>query len=154
MSAKDELDDVLDVEGIKERLPLRYPYLMIDRVLQLSEEKIVAVKNVTINEPYFQGHFPEPRPSVVPGTIILEGMAQTVGLFAMEKSSRRGMGYFAAADGVKFRKPVVPGDRIRYVAKLERMRKRVCRADVTALVEEEKAAEGRLTLTIGGEGEN
>jgi len=67
----------LTIEEIRRRIPLRYPYLLVDRVTELGEERVVAIKNVTIGEPVFQGHFPEPLPAVMPGTLILEAMAQT-----------------------------------------------------------------------------
>ena len=105
---------LLDIRDILEHLPHRYPFLLVDRVLELEKGKrIVAIKNVTINEPFFQGHFPsEP---VMPGVLVVEAMAQTacvlvVSTFGAESEGK--LVYFMSIDGVRFRRPVVPGDRL------------------------------------------
>jgi len=74
-----------DIEGIRKALPLRYPYLMIDRIIEEGDGRVVAIKNVTIGEPFFQGHFPEPLPAVMPGTLILEAMAQAAAFLSPER---------------------------------------------------------------------
>ena len=104
----------MDITKILEFLPHRYPILMVDRVLELERGKrIKAIKNVTINEPFFQGHFP--KQPVMPGVLIIEALAQTAGLLAMDyiPSEVRGRSvYFMSIDNVKFRKMVVPGDQL------------------------------------------
>ena len=103
----------MDIFEIKRRLKHRYPFLMIDRILELEEGvRCVALKNVTINEPIFQGHFPE-RP-ILPGVLIIEAMAQAGGIagYSLYKNADSGITYLAGVDKVKFKKPVVPGDQL------------------------------------------
>lgn len=137
----------MDIEALKRRLPLGYPYLLIDRVLERGEEEVVAQKCVTINEPYFQGHFRPPYPSVMPGTMILEGMAQTAGLLLPEGE----LAMLAAVERARFHRPVVPGDRITFRARLVRRRAAVLRAQVRAEVEGKLVAEAVITLMGGGD---
>ena len=104
------METVLDINEIKRILPHRYPFLLVDKVLRLAENQIAAVKNVTINEPFFQGHFPQEP--IMPGVLQVEAMAQTAGIWAIK---RKGLDsntsvYFMTIDKVKFRKPVRPGD--------------------------------------------
>jgi len=134
----------MDIEELKRALPLGYPYLLIDRVLLRSEEEAVAQKCVTINEPYFQGHFRPPFPSIMPGTMILEGMAQTAGLLLGEGK----LGVLAEVERARFRRPVVPGDRLTFRAKVLRRRGPVLQAQVQAEVEGEPAAEAVITLMV------
>ncbi len=104
---------VLDMLQIKERLKHRYPFLLIDRVLELEEGvKCTALKNVTYNEPYFQGHFPESP--IMPGVMIVEAMAQTGGIagYKLYDKADKDITFFAGLDKVKFKKPVVPGDQL------------------------------------------
>ncbi|HTR52923.1 MAG TPA: 3-hydroxyacyl-ACP dehydratase FabZ [Kofleriaceae bacterium] len=104
----------LKLEQILELLPHRYPFLLIDRVLELTEDKVVALKNVTFNEPYFQGHFP--GAPVMPGVLQIEAMAQTGGILAsraVQFDATTHVMLFMAIDAVKFRKAVVPGDQLR-----------------------------------------
>ncbi|MBS3793178.1 3-hydroxyacyl-ACP dehydratase FabZ [Candidatus Bipolaricaulota bacterium] len=138
----------MDVEEIKNRIPLRYPYLLVDRVLAFEEGKLRALKNVTINEPFFQGHFPEPGPSVMPGTMIVEAMAQVSGILAGLTTGREGLGYLVGVDGARFRKKVTPGDQLVLEAELERSRGSICRVKVSAFVEEELASEAEVTLAF------
>lgn len=112
-----------DIEWILSVLPHRYPILLVDRVLEIEPQKrIVAIKNVTINEPIFQGHFPG-RP-VFPGVLLIEGMAQAGGLLLLQDVSDRSkkLIYFAGIEGAKFRRPVVPGDQVRYELEVLRLR--------------------------------
>ena len=105
---------MMDVTRIMELLPHRYPFLLVDRILEIQgTRKIVGLKNVTINEPFFQGHFP--GHPIMPGVLIVEAMAQTGGLLLMEQVKDRDnkVVYFMSLDAVKFRKPVVPGDQLR-----------------------------------------
>jgi len=137
-----------DIEGIRKLLPLRYPYLMIDRIIEEGEGRIVAIKNVTIDEPFFQGHFPEPLQAVMPGTLILEAMAQTAAFLAPEK--RQG-GYLVGVEAARFRRRVIPGDRLRLEARLLRWKGGLLRAKVDATVEGEPAASAEISLFVPAE---
>ncbi len=139
----------MDIEALKRALPLGYPYLLLDRVLSRTEEEVVAQKCVTVNEPYFQGHFRPPFPSVMPGTMILEGMAQTAGLLLGEGK----LAVLAEVGRARFRRPVVPGDRLTFRAKLLRRRGPVLQAQVQAEVEGEPVAEAEITLVVRDVGE-
>src|SRR5258708_20003343 len=105
----------LDIGGIRAMIPHRYPFLMIDRVVEIvPDESAVGIKNVTINEPYFAGHFPQ-RP-VMPGVLIIEAMAQTAAVLVVQTLGRAAEGklvYFMSVDSARFRRPVVPGDPLR-----------------------------------------
>jgi len=102
---------MIDVNEIRKMIPHRYPFLLVDRVLELEEGKsITALKNVTVNEEFFQGHFPA-RP-IMPGVLQIEAMAQAAGVLAIKSGISGNMVYFMSMDNVKFRKPVVPGDQI------------------------------------------
>jgi len=144
---------VMEQADIQALLPHRYPFLLVDRILELDPDKrIVGIKNVTANEPFFQGHFPG-RP-VMPGVLIIEAMSQVGGLLAFKSlgQAKKPLVYLTGVDGAKFRKPVVPGDRIRF--EIDVIKKRppfwkmqgkafvedelVCEAEVTAMVTEEK----------------
>ena len=122
---------------------------MIDRVLEMSDERIVALKNVTINEPFFQGHFPEPHKSIMPGTLITEGMAQTAAILSSSRSEGTGFGYLTGVDDARFRKQVVPGDTLIYEGKIIRFRSSLCKAKMTAKVDDEKAAGATILLALG-----
>lgn len=136
----------MDIEDIKEKIILRYPYLLVDRVREKDEERIEALKNVTVNEPYFQGHFPGPHPSVMPGTMIIEGMAQVAGLLTAKKASTGSLGYLVGVDEARFKRQVKPGDQLVFSGELVRSRKKIFKVDVTATVEEETAASAQITL--------
>jgi len=133
-----------DIEGIRDALPLRFPYLLIDRILEEDDGQVVALKNVTINEPVFQGHFAPPGPAVLPGTLILEAMAQTAAFLLAR--DRGGLGYLVAVDQARFRRPVVPGDQLRLTARIVRRRDTLVKAEVTAAVGEAIAASAVVTL--------
>ena len=133
---------IRDVEWIQSVLPHRYPFLLVDRVLEIEPGKrIVAIKNVTANEPFFAGHFPG-RP-VMPGVLLIEGMAQAGGLLLLHDLPDRAgkLLYFASIENAKFRRPVVPGDQVRYEIEVLRLRPTFCRLSGKALVDGQIAAE-------------
>ena len=140
----------LDVRRVMAALPHRYPMLLIDRVEEIIPKKsIVAIKAVTINEPFFQGHFPT-RP-IMPGVLIVEAMAQASGVLAVESLGLAGSGklvYFMAIDGAKFRRPVEPGVLLRIEVELVQDRGSVCKFAGRVLVEGKLAAEANFTAMI------
>jgi 3-hydroxyacyl-[acyl-carrier-protein] dehydratase len=140
----------LDVRRVMEALPHRYPMLLVDRVESLDPEKgIVAIKAVTINEPFFQGHFPA-RP-IMPGVLIVEALAQAAGVLAVEALGLAGSGklvYFMAIDGAKFRQPVEPGVLLRLEVEFVQKRATVCKFAGRATVDGKLAAEASFTAMI------
>ena len=140
-----------DIQSIMDFLPHRYPFILVDRVLEIVPgEKIVALKNVTINEPFFQGHFP--GTPIMPGVLIIEAMAQAGGvLFSSEqlKEKHGSLFYFMGMDKVKFRKPVVPGDQIIFEVKIIRQRSNAVKMAGTATVDQTIVAEAEIMATIG-----
>jgi len=140
-----------DIEKILTRLPHRYPFLLVDRVLALTPgEKIRALKNVTINEPFFQGHFPG-RP-VMPGVLIIEGMVQAGGLLLMESESPEIALRlcFSGVDQVRFRAPVIPGDQLIFDVEMVKKRSRMVKMSAAAFVDKRCVAEAKLMALIGG----
>jgi 3-hydroxyacyl-[acyl-carrier-protein] dehydratase len=142
----------LDMQAIMVRLPHRYPFLLVDRVLELLPgESIRAVKNVTYNEPFFPGHFPG-RP-VMPGVMIIEALAQAAGILCFVTTNvipdHNTRFYFVGIDGARFRRPVVPGDQLLLTAQLERSLKGIWRFSTAALVGEEEAAHAQMMLAPG-----
>ena len=142
--------DALDIQRVMAALPHRYPMLLVDRVIELvRDERIVAIKAVTINEPFFQGHFPG-RP-IMPGVLQVEALAQAAGVLAVESLGLAGTGklvYFMSIDGVKFRKPVEPGVLLRLEASFLQKRARVCKFAGRALIDGEVATECEFTAMI------
>ncbi|MFO7601671.1 MAG: 3-hydroxyacyl-ACP dehydratase FabZ [Candidatus Desulfacyla sp.] len=144
----------LTYEDIIKILPHRYPFLLVDRIIELElNKRVVGIKNVTANEPFFQGHFPE-NP-IMPGVLIIEAMAQVGGILArlsvpgaLERKAS-GSILFVSMDGVKFRRPVVPGDQIRFELLPLRTGSRIWKMAGKASVEGEVAAEAILVATIG-----
>jgi beta-hydroxyacyl-ACP dehydratase FabZ len=111
LSELDIKGKVLDINVIQSILPHRYPFLLVDRILEVQDKKVIGIKNVTINEPFFQGHFP--GHPIMPGVLILEAMAQVAGVGALNLKENIGkLAYFLSINNAKFRKPVVPGDRL------------------------------------------
>jgi 3-hydroxyacyl-[acyl-carrier-protein] dehydratase len=138
-----------DIEWIMSVLPHRYPILLVDRVLEMEPRKrIVAIKNVTINEEIFLGHFP--GKAVMPGVLLIEGMAQAGGLLLLhDLPDREGkLLYFAGIEEAKFRRPVVPGDQVRYEIEVLRLRSTYCKVAGKALVDGELAAEAILSTAM------
>ena len=141
---------VYDIHRILEVLPHRYPFILVDRVLELVPgERIRALKNVTINEPFFQGHFP--GAPIMPGVLILEAMAQAGGLlvFASRPAADDELTYFTGMDRVRFRRPVVPGDQLILEARLLKVRTSVAKISATAQVGDQLAAEAELMANFG-----
>ena len=145
------MESEYDILAVMEKLPHRYPFLLVDRVIKLIPgDKIVALKNVTINEPFFQGHFPG-KP-VMPGVLIIEAMAQAGGMLAYETApadKRNRLIYFMGMDKVRFRKMVVPGDQIIFEAKILKFRSKVAKMSGTATVDDQLVAEAELMASFG-----
>jgi 3-hydroxyacyl-[acyl-carrier-protein] dehydratase len=141
---------MLDVNEIMKILPHRYPFLMVDRIVEVDPGKsIVAIKNVTINEPFFQGHFP--GHPVMPGVLIVEAMAQVAGIMAYLASSdeiRSKVTYFMSIDNAKFRKPVVPGDQLRIEVASTFSRRGIWGVAGKAFVDGKVVAEAELKATF------
>ena len=139
-----------DVTKVMAVLPHRYPMLLVDRVEELiKDESIRAIKAVTMNEGFFQGHFPG-RP-IMPGVMIVEALAQAAGVLAMESFDMVGSGklvYFMAIDGAKFRQPVEPGCLLTLNVKFEQKRARVCKSAGRAMIGDKQAAEASFTAMI------
>jgi 3-hydroxyacyl-[acyl-carrier-protein] dehydratase len=142
--------DVLDIEGIMRVIPHRYPFLLIDRLIDIKPfESATGVKNVSINEPHFQGHFP--RKPVMPGVLIIEAMAQTAGALVVRSLGPEAEGklvYFMAIDNAKFRRPVVPGDQLHIHVVKDRNRGNVWKFDSQAKVDGALVAEATVTAMI------
>lgn len=139
----------LDIQQILEYMPHRYPFLLVDRVLEFTPgERIVGLKNVTFNEPYFMGHFPD-HP-IMPGVLIVEAMAQTGGLLLMNEVDDREnkLVYFMSMDEVKFRKPVRPGDQLIFEVEMVQKRSSTCKVRGVALVDKQKVAEATMVARI------
>jgi 3-hydroxyacyl-[acyl-carrier-protein] dehydratase len=141
-------DKTLDINGILDILPHRYPFLLIDRILELEEGKSArGIKNVTINEPFFQGHFP--GNPIMPGVIIVEAMAQVGAVLAFKSSNVKDkLVYFMGIDGARFRRPVLPGDTVEFVLEVKRRRGTIWTFKAEAYVGEKLVAEAELMATI------
>ena len=140
----------MDIQRILRLLPHRYPFLLVDRVVEcVAGSHIRAYKNVTFNEPFFQGHFP--GAPIMPGVLILEALAQTGGLLAVSgmDSLDDKLFLFTGLDGVKFRRQVVPGDRLDLECSNLRMKLRLCKMEARAFVDGKLAAEAQITAAIG-----
>ena len=141
----------MDIHEILALLPHRYPFLLVDRVLAVDKGKsIKALKNVTINEPFFMGHFP--RRPVMPGVLMLEAMAQTAGLLSFHMMGKRpddnSIFYFAGIDGARFKRPVEPGDQLIMDVTLERQKSGIYKFKGITRVGEETACEAELMCTM------
>lgn len=138
-----------DIEWILSMLPHRYPFLLVDRVLEIEPAKrIVALKNVTVNEPFFNGHFPQRR--VMPGVLLIEGMAQAGGLLLLKDLPDREnkLLFFMGIESAKFRRPVIPGDQVRFEIEVLRLRTSHCKLAGKALVDGQVAAEAVISSAM------
>lgn len=137
----------MDINALMKLMPHRYPFLLVDRVLKMEEKKITALKNVTINEPFFQGHFP--GMPIMPGVLQLEAIAQVGGLLMLHHAAAgKQLAFFMAADDVKWRKPVVPGDTIIIEVELIKARGKICRAQGICRVDGEVVSEAVVTFML------
>src|SRR5690348_17034084 len=138
----------MDLQEIRDILPHRYPMLLVDRVLDISGDSIVGIKNVTANEPYFVGHFPNFL--VMPGVLIIEAMAQVAGILVgkLAPHTRGKIMFLASVEEAKFRKPVVPGDQLRIEMKLLRLKHTVAKMQGLATVDGQVAAEATLMCKL------
>jgi 3-hydroxyacyl-[acyl-carrier-protein] dehydratase len=139
----------MDIQAVLAQLPHRYPFLLVDRVVEcVPGERIEAIKNVTVNEPYFAGHFPG-RP-VMPGVMILEALAQAAGILAFKTAGvvpdEKSRFYFAGIDRARFRKPVEPGDRLVLKAKLERALRGIWKFETVAEVDGAEVASATMMV--------
>ena len=144
------MDKPLEVEDILKILPHRYPFMLVDRIIEHvpEEDKIVGLKNLTFNETFFQGHFPD-NP-VMPGVLQLEAMAQVAGVMLNSKSGNEGkIAYFMSINNAKFRRMVKPGDQLRIVVEGQRIRSRMAVVKGMAFVGEEMASEAELSFGYG-----
>ena len=145
------MSTTMDIHSILEHLPHRYPFLLVDRVLSVEPGKdIVALKNVTINEPFFPGHYP--HHPVMPGVLIIEAMAQVAALLSFKsmgsKPDEKSVYYFAGIDGARFKRPVTPGDQLIIKVTLTRSMRGVFKFAATAEVDGQLAAEAELMCAI------
>jgi 3-hydroxyacyl-[acyl-carrier-protein] dehydratase len=150
-NTKNDEKKTIDIQGIMERIPHRYPMLMIDKVIDVvAGESATGVKNVTVNEPFFQGHFP--KHPIMPGVLIVEAMAQTSAVLVVDMLEHieegRHMVYFMTIDEARFRRPVFPGDVLHIKVKKERQRGSVWKFRGEAFVGDEKAAEATYSAML------
>jgi len=139
----------LDVTTIMKVLPHRYPFLLVDRIIEINEaeKKVVGIKNVTMNEPFFQGHFP--GHPIMPGVLIVEAMAQVAGVGALNIPGNLGkLAYFLSISNARFRKPVVPGDTLRIEAEMLKAKRTVMQARAVAKVDGEVVTEAEFMFAF------
>lgn len=138
----------MDLQEISGILPHRYPMLMVDRVLEITEDSIVGIKNVTVNEPHFAGHFP--GFPVMPGVLIIEAMAQVAGILVAKLAphTRGKIMFLASVEEAKFRKPVFPGDQLKIEMKLLRLKTTIAKMQGTATVDGQVVAEATLMCKL------
>ena len=147
---QDILGKALDINAIQKILPHRYPFLLVDRLVEVTEKRVVGIKNVTINEPFFQGHFP--GNPIMPGVLIIEAMAQVGGVGALSMKANLGkLAFFVSIDNARFRKPVVPGDVLRLEVDLLKMKLGMMKIHAVAKVGDDVAAEADLMCAFVGE---
>jgi len=140
---------MLNIDQIKEIIPHRYPFLLVDRILEVEEGKrAVGIKNVTANEEFFSGHFPEYP--VMPGVLIVEALAQVGAVAMLKKEENRGrLAFFAGIDNCRFKRQVKPGDQLRLEVEMTRLRGPVGKGKAVATVDGELACEAEITFALG-----
>ena len=138
----------MDIDAIRDILPHRYPFLLVDRIEELEAERIIGIKNVTANEPFFVGHFPEFP--VMPGVLIVEAMAQVAGVLVLKQIEDRKskLVLLAGVDGAKFRRPVRPGDQLRMEMKVLRQKATMVKVSGTATVNGVTVAEAEILCVL------
>ena len=137
----------LDINTIQKILPHRYPFLLVDRIVEIGGNRVVGIKNVTINEPFFQGHFP--GHPIMPGVLIVEAMAQVGGVGALNMKINIGkLAYFLSIDSARFRKPVVPGDVLRMEIDLLKTKMNIMKTHGVAKVDGEVVAEADMMFAF------
>jgi beta-hydroxyacyl-ACP dehydratase FabZ len=141
---------MVGLKEIQEVLPHRYPFLLVDRILELElGRRAVGIKNVSINEPFFTGHFP--GHPIMPGVLVIEAMAQVGGFLLMKSLNARAekkVMYFTGIDKARFRRPIVPGDQLRFEITVLQVRRQVCRMHADAFVEGKRVAEAELSCIV------
>jgi 3-hydroxyacyl-[acyl-carrier-protein] dehydratase len=138
----------LDIDAIRDILPHRYPFLLVDRITEMEPERVVGIKNVSVNEPFFVGHFPDFP--VMPGVLIIEAMAQVAGVLVLSQIEDRKskLVLLAGVDGAKFRKPVRPGDQLRIEMKLLRRKASIAKMSGIATVDGAIVAEAEMLCVL------
>jgi len=146
------MEKPIDIHRIMQHLPHRYPFLLVDRILDIIPgERITGLKNVTINEPFFQGHFP--AMPIMPGVLIVEAMAQVGGVLIAESFDLKALGgliYFMSIDKVRFRKPVEPGDQLIFDLEVLKIRSKAVKMAGRATVDDVLVAQGEFMAALGG----
>lgn len=138
---------MIDIEMIQKIMPHRYPMLLVDRIVEVGENKVIGIKNVTYNEPFFQGHF-EGHP-VMPGVLIVEAMAQVAGVYILSNLKKEGfIPFFVGIDNARFRRPVTPGDQLVTEITILKMKGKICKVRAEGKVNGELAAEAELLFSV------
>jgi 3-hydroxyacyl-[acyl-carrier-protein] dehydratase len=138
---------MMDIKAIQNLLPHRYPFLMVDRIVEMEPNvRAVGIKNVTVNEPFFQGHFP--GNPIMPGVLIVEAMAQVAGVLAFNSGMQGSSVYFMSIEKAKFRKPIVPGDQVKLEINVLQQRGNVWKFSGTATVDDKIVAESEFTAML------